>query len=43
MIPSAVVSMATTETPMCTGRARDAYYERASPASSLYPTPTGID
>ncbi|GAA5926321.1 hypothetical protein JCM3775_000985 [Rhodotorula graminis] len=27
MIPSAVVSMATTESPMCTGRARDAYYK----------------
>ncbi|GAA5980682.1 hypothetical protein JCM10908_001733 [Rhodotorula pacifica] len=27
-IPNAVVSMATTETPLCTGRARDLYYER---------------
>ncbi|GJN91579.1 hypothetical protein Rhopal_004602-T1 [Rhodotorula paludigena] len=27
MIPSAIVSMATTETPLCTGRARDVYYE----------------
>lgn len=33
MIPSAVVSMATTESPMCTGRARDAYYKRASSSS----------
>ncbi|CDR39269.1 RHTO0S04e03422g1_1 [Rhodotorula toruloides] len=27
MIPNALVSMATTETPLCTGRARDTFYE----------------
>ncbi|BGP44769.1 hypothetical protein JCM10450v2_000583 [Rhodotorula kratochvilovae] len=27
MIPSAIVSMATTATPLCTGRARDVYYQ----------------
>jgi len=34
-LPNSVVSYATTETPLCTGRARDAFYEREFSLPSL--------